>query len=482
MSTDKALDREDSGAFWRIPLHLWGPVFLLCTIALASVKAPLDLLAMALGGYYLCARLQMRGFAYTLVLLGVGAPLRHLFEVSDHLWSLGIEGSLACAFFITALAFEQTKSKTQSLADHIETGKASLQNIEEELSKERESAVANQVALQEKIDSLQKEFEEIQSEHSSILILNEVLRKTAAKHGEENGKIAHLALDLEHRIAVLQNELQQSQKELARVKGSDALVIENQKLMKELNAVRYEKEQTHLINETLARLHARENLKAREAAEKIDALAAEKKEMERRLLTELTASKSESKIFSDTHEQASRELERVRATLKELSGVNDQKNFLQERLRLAEEEISLLKQKASQPQSDPRSSEKIDSLHQERQQLTEQLSRALEKIQSLSQTETLFKQLKKQFEEKNQILHQTRSELFKTDTELQRLSMEKSQAGLQFNPIPKEVGEQMESLDAHLQQLEEENSHLQEIITSLSSSESSAPPARRKKK
>lgn len=470
-----ALENEES-LFWRVPLQLWGPVFLLCTLGLAAKTGiPYDLLALALAGYYLCARWHLRGCAYAQALLGLTMAVKHALIGSNHLWHLGLEGSLGCALFITALAFEQGNFLIESLAVQIETGKASLQNVEEELEQRREEAAAQHTALQEKVGALQKELEETQSEYSSLLILNEVLRKTAARHAQEGA----FSLDLQHRIGVLQVELADSQKELARVKASDALAIENQKLMKELNAARHDKEQTHLINETLARLHAKENLRVKESSDRIEAILAEKMQMQERLQAELVASRTEAKIYSGNHEQTAMELQKTRQTLKDFSEIQTQRNFLQERLQSAENEIAVLRQKISQPQPDSRSIEQIGLLEQERTRLTEQLAHAQEKVHSLAQVEPLFKQLKKQFEEKNEILHQTRSQLFKADTELQKLRMERDQIALQFNPLPQEIGQEVEVLDLQIHHLEEENRELQEIITLLSSSE---PAPQRKKK
>ena len=92
--------------------------------------------------------------------------------------------------------------------------------------------------------------------------------------------------------------------------------------------------------------------------------------------------------------------------------------------------------------------------------------------------EPLFKQLKKQFDEKNQILHETRSNLFVTDTELQRLKIEKE--ALELNPLPKEVERELETLSEHVLALEEENQELQELISVLTDTPSDA--AKRKKK
>ena len=345
---------EDKSFFWRIPVSLWGPVFLFCALSLAAGSGvPYDWLALALGGYYLCARWQLRGCVYALILIGLAAVVKHAFIESGHLWHLGLQGSLSCSLFLAALGFEWESSRAVSLAAQIETGKAALKNVEEEFEQARQSASLQHAALQDKIGSLQKELDEVQADFSSLGILNDVLRKTTARHKEEKEALSEQSIDLQHRIGTLQSELVQTQKELARVKGSDALVLENQKLMKELNAARYDKEQTHLINETLARLHAKENLRARESAERIEAILAEKMQMQQ----ELVGARTEAKIYSGNHEQTARELEKTRQMVRELGEVQTQKNFLQERLQSAEGEIAALRQRASVPQPDPRLNE-----------------------------------------------------------------------------------------------------------------------------
>lgn len=347
---------------------LWGPVSLLCTLAIGS--ASLDLLFMALLGFVLSARLQLRGCSYALIALGLAAIVRHSFFYSDHLWQLGLEGSMACAFFLTALAFEERAHQLASLDAQVQTGKAALEAAEEERASIQLSAQELQIGFQDKAAALQKELEDLQADHSSILILNEVLRKTTARHIQEGEGLAAKVLDLQR-----EKEEWQSAPRPFHADCSE--------LLKELNAARYEKEQTHLINETLARLYARERFKAKEA---------------------------------------------------------DQ------------EAASLAEQLAAARKREPLE----------------------EKKKHLSEIEPMFKQLKKQFEEKNGILHQVRAELFKTDTELQKVKMEK--AALELNPIPEEVEEELQGLGHQIAALEEENQHLQELISLLSD------PAYRKKK
>jgi chromosome segregation ATPase len=474
------MKREEKNLFWRIPVSFWGPVFLFAALSLSAGSGPsYDLLALALCGYYLCARWHLRGCVYALILITLAAIVKHTLIGSDHLWHLGLEGSLSCSLFLAALGVEWENSQTASLTAQIETGKACLKNVEEEFEQARQSATLQHTDLQDKIGLLQKEIEEVQADFSSLGILNDVLRKTTARYKEEKESLSEQSIDLQHRIGTLQSELVQNQKELKRVKESDALALENQKLMKELNAARYDKEQTHLINETLARLHAKENLRARESAQRIETILAEKMQMQARMQEELVATRTEAKIYSGNHEQTARELEKTRQRVRELDEVQTQRNFLQERLQSAEGEIAVLRQKMSLPQADPRLNEKIGLLEQERQELGERLVHTEEKVHALSKIEPLYKQLKKQFEEKNEILHQVRSELFKADTELQRLLLEKDQNSLHFNPFPKEAVEEIDALHLQIEEIEEENQELQEIINALSLTE---PFQKRKKK
>lgn len=395
---------QRAATFLQKDTAIWGPIFLLCTLSLGAKTAiPFDLLFIALSGLYLSARWKMRGCCYALALLAIAASIKHAL-ISDHLFQLGIEGSLGCAFFVTALACEQGASLIETLTSQIQTRKAALENLEEEIAKLQETSQSLQISFQEKAATLQKELEDLQTDHSSLLILNEVLRKTSARHLQENERLAANAQDLQHQEEMLRAELDTCRQDLIRFTNTEATALQNKQLFKELNAARYEKEQTYLINETLARLYARESLKAKDANEEASALS--------------------SQLSAATHliQPLQEELIQTRAAL----------------------EKSVKSQ-----QTDNQS---LDFYAQE-------------KMMHLSQMEPLFKQLKKQFEEKNQVLQQTRSELFKSDTELQRLQLEK--AALELNPIPREVEAELQGLGEQIQVLEEENQQLQELITLL---------------
>jgi hypothetical protein len=223
-------------------------------------------------------------------------------------------------------------------------------------------------------------------------------------------------------------------------------------LMNELNAARYEKEQTHLINETLARLYARETLKAKEANEEAGALAdqlaaahREVRRIEQPLKEQLNVTKNEVATLTSQFEKAVMDANEGRLALQKLTEVQTERNFLRERLQAATEELA-------HRQKGPHDAQ--------------ELAHVREKALHLSQIEPLFHQLKKQFEEKAHVLHQTRSHLFAADTELQKLRMEK--AALELNPLPKEVECELQDFGKQIEFLEEENIQLQELVTLLS--------------
>jgi chromosome segregation ATPase len=432
-----------------------GPIFLLCAITLSlKTGIPYDLLILAVGGFFLSSKLGSRGLGFALSLLGALSAFRHLFLVTDHLWALGVEGALAMSFFITALSSEEDSFWIQTLESQIETRKASLANLEEEIARLQKETADERIVFQEKGSTLQKELEDLQAEHSSILILNEVLRKNMARSLQEASRFEEAIYALRIEKDEWQKELCDVSAELSRLKNEDGLVLQNQELQNELNQARFAAEETHLINETLARLYARESLKAKDAEQEATSLKSmlqaahqEIRRIEEPLKVELAAAKRKVDALNFEFEKTSKEANRARAELLKFHEVSSERNFLKERLESAMLELST-------------QSGKVDP------ELMEKLKFAEEKVFELSKIEPLYRQLKQQFEEKNHILHEARSSLFKVETELQRLKIEK--AALELQPLPKEVERELQGLTEEIARLEEENRELEELVSHLS--------------
>lgn len=210
-------------AFWQrneeeAPLGaLWvvlGPASLSMSLILAYAHHHYDLIAVGVLGI-IASSLGFRRVFYSLLLLAIAAPVGHLMHADAHLWRLGLECTIGCAFLVTALAIEQGDAYLAQLNAQIEARESTLQTLQEELS-------ARVVAVQEKLDRAQTELQALDAEKASILTLNEVIRHAAAADAAERELLkeevarlrtspltAERVAELEQQVAHLQSKQQE---------------------------------------------------------------------------------------------------------------------------------------------------------------------------------------------------------------------------------------------------------------------------------
>lgn len=237
------------------PWSFWmGPAFLLCTLALVSWLSPQEIgiwLLATLAGMALCVRYQMKGCIYAILLLAAFSAARHSSILGGHVVYFGIEGSLACSFLIMALAIEQRFSKLKCLNEQATAQSLTIGNLEQNIAKLIESSQAEQIALAERAATKEKELEDIQSELSSVLVLNEVLRKTTAAQLKESRERAEALIDRERKIAFLTSERDQLESQLETFRSESSVIQEHEKVSQELNQARCEYAQLQLMHEHL---------------------------------------------------------------------------------------------------------------------------------------------------------------------------------------------------------------------------------------
>lgn len=405
-----------------IPFLAAGPVSLLATLSLAlQGGANYDLAVAAAAGLFLSFSLRMRGFFYSLALLTLGAIPKHLLFLDSHLWQMGVEVSLSIGYAICALSSELFHARESSLEARLESQGRAIGNFEEEASRSRQEALQEKIALQSRLAELQKELDEAEAEMASLRILNDVVRKSSLKKEEDTAKIA----EKERRIAELLGEIEQ----LMESRPTDASLLkeENERLLQELNAARVEREQTCLINETLARMHAAADRKAREQTRETERL---QEQMEALL-------QSQSEREALLHE----------ARMKMTAAVEIERREWSEQLSERDRTITLFQ----------------------------------ERIRALSETQALYFQLKKQFDEKNEVLHQTRQELFRAETALQAAQIDQKWEEVEFPLFESMLASEVALLEDEKRLLEGENRELSEIIGILSEPLKAAPIAAQKK-
>lgn len=471
---DKVLDDRNEGAtafFWQ----LVGPLFILCTFALA----PQNYLIFFAGvtGLFISAKYKNIGFVLScMILLGI-AFAQHFYQSAFSLWEMGLETSYAMAFFITAQSSARHQNLVKSLFSQLDTKDSVVLNLEDEFNKTRQEITCLQIQAQEKIDALQKQLDEIQSEQSSLLMLNEVLRKTTAIHINKKDSLTDELYQLQSRLT---HEIDEKESLKAKILNTD--LSTHQQLVEELNAVRRKHEETHTIKETLERLHSYEQQRAHAASEQLIAVEQERLQLLEKI-TELEKERSNSQSQSneqienelrqkiadlekeliETQTHSNLEKEEIEKKLAQLNEKNAQLNS--EKEHYSHLETQLQKKMAALVEEMAQTRSLIDPLKQElseKEQTVSSLQEKLKKGEGHAKVELLYKQLRAQFDEKNEVLHQTRSELFKLDNAYQALQVDIAQMDL---GVPRDI---VIELQKEVTALQEENQNLQSIVSTLS--------------
>jgi hypothetical protein len=89
------------------------------------------------------------------------------------------------------------------------------------------------------------------------------------------------------------------------------------------------------------------------------------------------------------------------------------------------------------------------------------------KFLELKKTESLYKQLRNQFEEKKKILDRTRRDLFHEREKLVAINVENERNEEDQPEGIRELQKELASFEAEIEKYEEENKHLQDLVTDL---------------
>jgi chromosome segregation ATPase len=439
---------------------IMGPLFLLLAIVLALKTRSAfnyDLLFVAVCGLVLTAKWKIRGCVAAILLLAFSAGAKHVLAPSNHGWQACLEGSIGVALFISALVFEESSKWVFSKQSEIERNEKTILFLEEDLSQQKELATQESAAAAEKLGALRLQLEESESQISTLQVLNDVLRKAAAKSIEEKEVSMAQVLLFDRREGQLLEEIDSLQSELNRIGNESVLAQQNKQLFNELNEARVKEAQTHLINETLVRLHAKENQKAREFEAKFIEMDEE--------IQKATFEKA----------NASHEIELLASqivSLREGIRILEEIRFERDELREAAKNASQLLEASQKEQDELREmvatlKQEVETLHQKSAFSNEEKEQLVARLEQYRRLELLYRQLKAQFEEKNQILHQTRVQLFHADTELQTIQQKLQEKDLEHNPVSKEVYLEIEAVEEENSVLCQENQELQDLVSHL---------------
>jgi hypothetical protein len=462
-------------------LFLAGPVFLLCTITIAVWLHQQELLYWLLAsliGMALCVHYKIRGCVYTMIVLAVFAFVRHGWFIDQHLWNLGLEGSLACGFVITALAADQRFSLLQSIHNLSEAQGATIGHLEQNVAMLMGASQAQQISLQEKIEEKQKELEDVQSELSSILILNEVLRKNSASQLQESVQMAEILLDRDRRIGYLLAEREELSQTLEHLRDESRLTQENEQLLHELNASRVDLEQIRCMSETIA--HLTEQLA--ENGQPVSKLKAENE----RLLGELKAKQQDEARMQSMNETIGHLTQKLASQEESASNrfraLTIEKQKLQELLDVAkintqnlEERVQKLSVELAQSLLSVQALEfvqaerkilqdNLQAAELERQQLLQESQQHLQQIQTLNESlADLTQQLAGQRDPSSIAFYALKAEKQTVIEELKGVKSENQMLQNRLQQLSEELGHSLTSLQK-LEQLQTEKNFLQDRL------------------
>ncbi len=489
-----------------------GLVFLFCTICLAFQRpGNLDLALLAPLGFVCCLKGRLRGFIYASALLGLTAVCKHLLFLDAHLWQLGLETSVELGFCVISLSAGMRQVRDEQAKCMAKSQEQTIRNLEEEIAKAAQEVQGEKLALQTRLNALQKDLDEVSSECFSLQILNEVLRKSAAEGVKEREAIAKEIESKDERISELLSEI----RHWARLPRQADLIAENEKFAKELSEKAQEIFQSAEARKALeeecaqgreANIRLQEQLKALGAelalnqaeftklAANADALRQErasltqqKLDLERELdavrqsLQERSAALA---IEKEKAEQSCEEFERInRMLVQEKKDLEEKALSLEGRLTASIEQIGRLQDslKSAEEKAGSKSNASAALLAQmaDKEKKIEELQ---ERLRALAQSQAMYFELRKQFEEKGGVLHQTRSELFRAETSLQALQLDRQRKAQEVPALEQILAEELSRLAEEHADLEAENEHLFELIGVLSSSAEKPAPKPRKKK
>lgn len=415
-----------------------GPISVFCTLLVGLQRnSNLDLIVLAILGTIFCMKGRMRGWVYSAILLAVSAVVKHAFFIeTHHLWQMGIEGSMLAGFAMSAAALDLLHCKETNLFAQIDSKEKTIHHLEEELNKTRQEALDEQISSQNRLSALQKDFDENQSEISSLQILNEVLRKSAAQTNQEREEIAQ---------KFVKNEQQ-----------SINLIREIEKL----------KSEASLSQKKIDEREFELNRLQEQTAERDQAIGL--------LQEQLQKLKSEAALLQEKIDERGLELDRLQSqsqsVAKQTADRDQAIGLLQEQLQKLKSEATLSQEKMAERELE------LNRLQSQMQGIAEQLAERdqailllQERLQAAAHKEGLYLELRKQFDEKNRVLHQTRAELFQTNTALEAVHLEQEQQKAGETPdIERVLSNELAALEQERHVLEQENEKLFDLVTLLS--------------
>ncbi len=460
-----------------------GPLFLLLSLSLAVFTGNYELVPIVIVSLLMLWRFRVKGLYAALALLFVCAFWRHLSLPLGHFWHLGLESTVGIGFVISAMSMEEILQKMEGYKTNIKKHVEFKQEMQLTLIEKEKENETNVSQIQDLYTQEKQEHEKVIQKRQSLQDLVDAIRHTEDENREKKEALILEISQKTQKLSSLKSEIQDLKINPGNSTDQDNLKKKNSDLLQKLNEARVQKYQTHLINETLAKLLAKESKKVKMQDENLRLKGLEKEGV----YQELEHTKSEVHTLCKSLEAASielektrnektQDLERVQALTAEcedfkkqltqsdlVENTQDQKDLIAS-LKEKEDQLEKLTQEKGSVVQIQNECNHLQKKLQEKEEILQNYEKRLDEIKQIEPT--LF-QLRKQFDEKSKILHETRAELFQSQSEVMSLKAKEENRKLWWNPEIDKIYREAAEVEKELEQVRKENKELLQIISKL---------------
>jgi hypothetical protein len=169
-----------------VNMQVLGPICLVLALTFAPLaNFTIHLYLSGALAFFFIFNFRFKGFIASCATLAIFSICAHLFAEVTHLYSALLESSLALSFLLIYLMKEEQILEKESLISNAKAKDNIAIHLEEEMIQKLDEKAKEHILSMEKIEHLNKEVQEIETEKNAIEILNDVLRRNNASSFEK---------------------------------------------------------------------------------------------------------------------------------------------------------------------------------------------------------------------------------------------------------------------------------------------------------
>jgi chromosome segregation ATPase len=414
-------------------------------------------------GFGLIWRCRFKGLLASYVLFSIVAFVQHTFVYSEHLWHLGLEASIFFGLGVSWLSLEEL---TREITQHV----TQKQDLQKSLDEQKIHFIDERKGFENHIQEIHQKLQQQQRYHQELKQYQKASRQQVQYLNQSHDALLQKISQKSNELAKIQCAYEDLSKSTEHLHDQEALHKENQKLLQQLNHVRVEKHQIHLINETMADLLSKESKKNKIIEQARENNTQEQQQLQKKLSHAQEEIQTLYRQTQDLSQKMTAHQNMHQSVLQEKEQLlADQKKINRD---LEQQLTEYQQQKESQKFDYATVTEQPEELSQEQQQLQKKLSQAQEEIQTLyQQTQDLSQKMtdhknmhQSVLQEKEQLLAKEKKINRDLEQQLREYQQQKDQETQSKKPQRRDQQQNSHAIE----QLEEELQQMRKTASAFS--------------